>query len=101
MPVGRMMQKGPRNRHLAAEACTTTARPPENDSSFFWVPPRSIYLHITQQIAFCMSKFEDMKARKEILILQRSKLLPTVLIRADVMRKGGLKIITMSLPCEH
>jgi len=39
MPVGRLMQKGPRKRHLAAEACTTTDRPPENVSGFFWVPP--------------------------------------------------------------
>jgi hypothetical protein len=60
----------------------------------------SFYLQITQQIAFYVSKFEDMKAWQEILILQRSKLLPTVVIRADVTRKGVLKIITMFLPYE-
>jgi len=40
MPFGRLMQKGPRKRHLAAEACTTKDPPTREVSGFFWVPPR-------------------------------------------------------------
>jgi hypothetical protein len=33
MPVSRLMQKGPRKRHLAAKACTTTD---QNTREWFW-----------------------------------------------------------------
>jgi hypothetical protein len=42
MPVGRMMQKGPRNRHLAAEACTTMSPPTRERFRFLLGPPLAL-----------------------------------------------------------
>ena len=39
MPVGRLMQKGLRKRHLAAEACTTTSSPTRKSFRFLLGPP--------------------------------------------------------------
>jgi len=39
MPVGRLMQKGPRKRHLAAEACTTTGPPTRERFRLLLGPP--------------------------------------------------------------
>jgi len=39
MPVGRLMQKGPRKSHLAAEACTTTGPPTRERFRFLLGPP--------------------------------------------------------------
>jgi len=39
MPVGRLMQKGPRKRHLAAEACTTMGPPTRERFRLLLGPP--------------------------------------------------------------
>jgi len=39
MPVGRLMQKGSRKRHPAAEACTTTGPPTRERFQFLLDPP--------------------------------------------------------------
>jgi len=39
MPVGRLMQKGPRKRYLAAEACTTTGPPTRKCFRLLLGPP--------------------------------------------------------------
>ena len=40
-PAGTLMQMGSQNTHLAGEACLLGSHPPEDNSRFFWVRPRT------------------------------------------------------------
>jgi hypothetical protein len=46
MPVGRLMQKGPRKRHLAAEACITTGPPTRERFRFLLGPPSYVFTYM-------------------------------------------------------
>jgi len=50
LPVCRLMQKGPRKRHLAAEACTTTDPPTRECFRFLLGPPTYTVKQIRKEI---------------------------------------------------
>jgi hypothetical protein len=45
LPICRLMQKGPCERHLAAEACTTTDQP-TRECFLFLLGPLHVYIYI-------------------------------------------------------
>jgi hypothetical protein len=50
IPVSRLMQKGPRKRHLAVEACTTTGPPTRERFRFLLGPPSYIHTNVHASI---------------------------------------------------
>jgi hypothetical protein len=54
MPVGRLIQKGSRMRHLAAEACTTTVPPTREQFQFLLGLPSCVCVYIYMCVCVCV-----------------------------------------------